>query len=88
VEGLFDGPVFHERVVRLPIAANKALRALAAHNVLGGFDLSDDYPELGDAILVCATELRSESDIESYRSKLERVIASQVETPCQLKPDW
>ncbi|MEW8249515.1 MAG: aminomethyl-transferring glycine dehydrogenase subunit GcvPA [Candidatus Thiodiazotropha sp.] len=88
VEGLFDGPVFHERVVRLPIAANKVLRALAAHNVLGGFDLSDDYPELGDAILVCATELRSESDIESYRSKLERVIASQVETPCQLKPDW
>ncbi|MEW8428016.1 MAG: aminomethyl-transferring glycine dehydrogenase subunit GcvPA [Candidatus Thiodiazotropha sp.] len=88
VEGLFDGPVFHERVVRLPIAANKALRALAAHNVLGGFDLSDDYPELGDAILVCATELRSEGDIESYRSKLERVIASQVETPCQLKPDW
>ncbi|MBT2969033.1 MAG: aminomethyl-transferring glycine dehydrogenase subunit GcvPA [Candidatus Thiodiazotropha sp. (ex Ctena orbiculata)] len=88
VESLFDGPVFHERVVRLPIAANKALRALAAHNVLGGFDLSDDYPELGDAILVCATELRSEDDIESYRSKLERVIASQVETPCQLKPDW
>ncbi|PVV20523.1 MAG: glycine dehydrogenase (aminomethyl-transferring) [gamma proteobacterium symbiont of Ctena orbiculata] len=88
VESLFDGPVFHERVARLPIAANKALRALAAHNVLGGFDLSDDYPELGDAILVCATELRSEDDIESYRSKLERVIASQVETPCQLKPDW
>ncbi|MES9944824.1 MAG: aminomethyl-transferring glycine dehydrogenase subunit GcvPA [Candidatus Thiodiazotropha sp.] len=88
VESVFDGPGFHERVVRLPIAAKKVLRALAAHNVLGGFDLSDDYPELGDAILVCATELRTDSDIESYRSKLERVIASQVETPCQLKPDW
>ncbi|MEW8026475.1 MAG: aminomethyl-transferring glycine dehydrogenase subunit GcvPA [Candidatus Thiodiazotropha sp.] len=88
VESVFDGPVFHERVLRLPIAANKALRALAAHNVLGGFDLSDDYPELGDAILVCATEIISDSDIENYRGKLERVIASQVETPCQLKPDW
>ncbi len=88
VESIFDGVVFHERVLRLPIAAHKALRALAAHNLLGGYDLSGDYPELGDAILVCATELRTEADIENYRSKLERVIASQVETPCQLKPDW
>ncbi|MEW8659225.1 MAG: aminomethyl-transferring glycine dehydrogenase subunit GcvPA [Candidatus Thiodiazotropha endolucinida] len=88
VESVFNGAVFHERVVRLPIAAKKVLRALAAHSVLGGFDLSDDYPELGDTILVCATELRTDSDLENYRSKLERVIASQVETPCQLKPDW
>jgi glycine dehydrogenase subunit 1 len=88
VESVFDGAVFHECVLRLPIAADKALRALAAHNLLGGYDLSEEYPELGDAILVCATELRTDSDIENYRSKLERVIASQVETPCQLKPDW
>jgi glycine dehydrogenase subunit 1 len=88
VEPVFSGAVFHERVVRLPIAPEKALRALAAHNVLGGYDLGDDYPELDNAILICATELRTGDDIESYRSKLERVIASQVEAPCQLKPDW
>jgi glycine dehydrogenase subunit 1 len=88
LEPVFSGAVFHERVLRLPIAPGKVLRALAAHNVLGGYDLSNDYPELENAILVCATELRSSDDIESYRSKLERVIASQVETPCQLKPDW
>jgi glycine dehydrogenase subunit 1 len=88
VEPVFESPVFHERVLKLPIAARDALRMLAAHNVLGGLDLSDDYPELENALLVCATELRSEEEIEQYRSKLERVIASQVETPCQLKPDW
>ncbi|MEL0584801.1 MAG: aminomethyl-transferring glycine dehydrogenase subunit GcvPA [Candidatus Thiodiazotropha sp. (ex. Lucinoma kazani)] len=88
VETVFKGAVFHEQVLRLPIEVTKALRALAAHNVLGGFDLSDDYPELGNAVLVCATEMRNEDDIENYRGKLERVIQSQVETPCQLKPDW
>lgn len=88
VESLFTGAVFHERVLRLPLAAKDALRALAAHNVLGGFDLSDDYPELENAILVCATELRSDEEIEQYRSKLDRVIAAQVQAPCQLKPDW
>ncbi len=88
VEAVFQGACFHERVVRLPIKSDDALKLLAAHNVLGGYDLNQDYPELGNAVLVCATELRSEDDIESYRSKLERVIQAQVQTPCQLKPDW
>lgn len=88
VAPLFDGAVFHERVLRLPIPAKDALRSLAAHNVLGGFDLGADYPELGNAVLVCATELRGEADIEQYRSKLERVIVSQMQTACQLKPAW
>ncbi|MEN8177127.1 MAG: aminomethyl-transferring glycine dehydrogenase subunit GcvPA [Pseudomonadota bacterium] len=88
VEAVFTGAVFHEKVLRLPIDAKDALKLLAAHNVLGGYDLSQDYPELGNAVLVCATELRNEDDIESYRSKLERVIQAQVQTPCQLKPDW
>ncbi len=88
VEPMFEAPVFHERVLQLPIPAKDALRALAAHNVLGGLDLSNDYPELENAVLVCATELRSDEEIEQYRGKLERVIASQVETPCKLKPDW
>ncbi|MET0029517.1 MAG: aminomethyl-transferring glycine dehydrogenase subunit GcvPA [Candidatus Thiodiazotropha sp.] len=84
----FTGAVFHESVLTLPIETKRALRALAAHNVLGGFDLCEDYPELGDVVLVCATELRSDEEIETYRSKLQRVIESQVQTPCQLKPDW
>ena len=76
VEVLFDSPVFHERVLKLPVAASEALSALADGNVLGGFDLSDDYPELENAVLVCATELRSDDDIERYRSRLEQVLAS------------
>ncbi|MES9854585.1 MAG: aminomethyl-transferring glycine dehydrogenase subunit GcvPA [Candidatus Thiodiazotropha sp. L084R] len=88
VKPKFTGSVFHEQVLELPIETSDALRLLAAHNVLGGYDLKDDYPELGDALLVCATESRSDEDIENYHGKLERVIQSQVETPCQLKPDW
>ncbi|QYZ66403.1 MAG: glycine dehydrogenase [Gammaproteobacteria bacterium (ex Lamellibrachia satsuma)] len=85
---VFKGAVFHERVLRLPLETKDALRSLAAHNVLGGYDLSADYPELGNAVLVCATEMRSDEDIEQYRSKLERVINARIQTPCQLKPDW
>jgi glycine dehydrogenase subunit 1 len=76
VEVLFDSPVFHECVLKLPIPAKEALSALAANHVLGGFDLSQDYPELENAVLVCATELRSDDDIAQYRSTLEQVLAA------------
>jgi glycine dehydrogenase subunit 1 len=32
--------------------------------VLGGYDLATEYPELGAALLVCATETRTSADIE------------------------
>ena len=73
----FDRPVFHEQVVTLPVEVKGLLRALAAHNILGGFDLSRDYPELGHAILICATEKRSADEIESFVRKLERAISLQ-----------
>jgi glycine dehydrogenase subunit 1 len=75
VEPVFDRPAFHERVLRLPIPAADALRALAAHNILGGYDLSDRYPELGNALLVCATEKRTDQEMDAFCDKLARVIA-------------
>lgn len=86
VEVVFDQPAFHERVVRLPAPTKGILRSLAAHNVLGGFDLSADYPELGNALLVCATEKRTEDEITTYAQKLQRVIQLQGGVSCGLVP--
>ena len=86
VETLFDRPGFHERVIRLPAQAGSVLRSLAAHNLLGGLDLSRDYPELGDAILVCATEKRTAEEIDAYAEKLQRVIQLQGGVKCGLVP--
>ncbi|BAO43081.1 aminomethyl-transferring glycine dehydrogenase subunit GcvPA [Thiolapillus brandeum] len=83
IEPAFSGPVFHETVLRLPLEARRALRTLAAHNVLGGYDLARHYPELGDnALLVCATENRSEGDMEKYRLKMQQVLASRKQGAC------
>ncbi|MCW8889474.1 MAG: aminomethyl-transferring glycine dehydrogenase subunit GcvPA [Sedimenticola sp.] len=83
---VFDQPAFHERVLSLPVPAKGILRSLAAHNVLGGFDLSEDYPELGNALLVCATEKRTADEIAGYAQKLERVIQLQGGVTCGLVP--
>lgn len=75
VEPLFSGPIFHEAALRVPQAADGLVEALAAHGVLGGVDLTADYPELGAALLVCATEQRTAEEIEAYQMVLRQLIA-------------
>ena len=70
VSRVFDRPVFHEAVLRLPRPASEVLDGLLARGILGGFDLHDDYPELGHALLVCATETREEADLQRYAAAL------------------
>jgi glycine dehydrogenase subunit 1 len=70
VSRVFDRPVFHEAVLRLPRPASEVLDGLLARGILGGFDLNDDYPELGHALLVCATETREEADLQRYAAAL------------------
>jgi glycine cleavage system P protein (glycine dehydrogenase) subunit 1 len=88
VEPAFDRPVFHERVLRLPAPSTEVLRLLAAHNILGGYDLAADYPELADAVLVCATELRTAAEIAQYAQKLGRVIAARTQAQCPVQPKF
>jgi glycine dehydrogenase subunit 1 len=81
VEQVFSSPYFHEVVLRINQPAAEVLRALAAQDILGGYDLSADYPELGSAILVCATETRSEDDIGRYAQHLERILSRRKDGP-------
>ncbi|QQS54159.1 MAG: aminomethyl-transferring glycine dehydrogenase subunit GcvPA [Candidatus Competibacteraceae bacterium] len=71
---VFERPVFHEAVLRLPRPAGEVLDGLLAHGILGGFDLSGDYPELGNALLVCTTETRDEADLQGYAAALAEIV--------------
>lgn len=75
VEAVFNRSTFHEKVLRLPKPVNQVLAALEDKGILGGFDLSADFPELGNALLVCATETKTEEDINQYVTALQEVLA-------------
>ncbi|MFZ5757067.1 MAG: aminomethyl-transferring glycine dehydrogenase subunit GcvPA [Pseudomonadota bacterium] len=75
VTKVFDGPYFHEAVIRLPKDAAQVLAQLADKGILGGYALGRDFPQLKDCVLVCATETRTDADIEKYRSALAAVLA-------------
>ncbi len=76
VSKVFSRPVFHERVLRLNKPAKQVLAELAQQNILGGFDLSEHYPELGHALLVCATETKTAADLDAYTQQLRRILAT------------
>jgi glycine cleavage system P protein (glycine dehydrogenase) subunit 1 len=74
VRAAFAGPRFHEAVLRLDRPVAPLLEALAADGIIGGLDLSPDYPELGHALLTCATETRTRADIDAYVGALRRLL--------------
>ncbi|MDO9177740.1 MAG: aminomethyl-transferring glycine dehydrogenase subunit GcvPA [Agitococcus sp.] len=76
VETVFTRPVFHETVIKLTKPVAPVLAAMAQNGVLAGFDLSVDYPELGNALVVCATETKNDADLNRFVQVLAQALAS------------
>ncbi|MDO8810509.1 MAG: aminomethyl-transferring glycine dehydrogenase subunit GcvPA [Gallionella sp.] len=76
VKRLFSAPHFHEVVLHLPESSAKVLNSMAGQGVSGGFDLRPHYPQLGNAILVCATETKTGEDLQRYVAALRHVLQS------------
>lgn len=72
---LFDAPYFNEVALRLPKPTQRVLDALRREGILGGYDLERDYPELGNALLVCATETKTDGDIDRFAAALRAATA-------------
>jgi len=88
VDRVFSGPVFHEFALRLRTPVAPVLHALKAQGILGGFNLVHDYPELGQSILVCATETKTEGDLKHYAENMTRIVGKRFRpAPCALKPE-
>ena len=75
VELVFSGHRFHELVVRLNQDAEQVLQALAEQDILAGYHLVDDYPELENCLLLCATETKSDEEIDRLVENMRCVIS-------------
>jgi len=64
---------FHEFVVKTPQPVRQINLRLQDHWVLGGYDLSQAYPELENHMLIAVTEKLSKHDIDDFVSALEEV---------------
>jgi len=77
VECTFNSHCFHEVVLTLPKAADWVLHQLSEQDIQAGIALHSSYPDLADnrAILLCATETKTEQDIDRLATALAAALA-------------
>jgi glycine dehydrogenase subunit 1 len=74
---LFRSPHFKEFVVNFDGTGRTTAeinQALLAREILGGKDLSQEFPELGQSGLYCVTEVHTQADIDRLVSALKEVL--------------
>ena len=64
---------FNEFVLQCQQPAEFILNALKEDQIIGGFPLEQHYPELKNCLLVCATELNSQRDMDRLADKLGKI---------------
>ena len=74
VEVVDFGPFFNEFVVRMPMPIKEINSLLLDYDILGGYDLSGDYPELENHMLLAVTEMITKDDIDYLVDTLKEVI--------------
>jgi glycine dehydrogenase subunit 1 len=72
---LFKAPHFKEFTIRFKRKqASDVLRELLKHKICGGKLLAPEFPELGESMLVCVTELHSKQQIDNYVQTLDQLL--------------
>jgi len=61
----FNDTFFHEFVLCCPQPASEVNEYLLDHGILGGYDLSQDYPSLANHLLIAVTEMNSKEEIDT-----------------------
>jgi len=78
VSAVFNAPYFHEIVLRIDADAEHVLHELAKRHIQCGYALKQSYPELGDCLLLCATETKTSDDIKLLAEQLRDVLGNDV----------
>jgi glycine dehydrogenase subunit 1 len=66
-------PFFHEFVVQCPRPVAEINEGLLDIDILGGYDLSEEYPQLKDHMLVAVTEMLSKEEIDDFVDALKEL---------------
>ncbi len=74
----FRSPHYKEFVVDLNATGRKVAEVnagLLERGIFGGYDLSREYPNLGQSALYCVTEVHTQEDLDRLASALQEVLA-------------
>jgi glycine dehydrogenase subunit 1 len=69
----FKGKFFKEFIISSPENIDTVNDVLLENNILGGYKLENDYPDLKNSVLLCVTEKRSKEDIDKLVEVMEGI---------------
>jgi glycine dehydrogenase subunit 1 len=75
VKSVFTAPFFHECLLHLEKPVDEVLEELSLAGITGGYPVEQHFPELTNTLLVCATEMRTDQEIDHYIQTLKRIMA-------------
>lgn len=70
---VFSGAHFNEFVVKTPLRPEKLNKLLLRHGIIGGMPMQKHVPRLTDHMLLTATEMTSDEDMERLITALREV---------------
>lgn len=70
---VFDAPFFREFVVKPKMSPEQLNNELLTESIIGGYDLSKEYPELEGCWLVAVTEKRTRAEIDLFVRKVDKI---------------
>ena len=69
----FGAHSFNEFVLECPRPAEEILQILKQDQIIGGYPLEQYYPELKNCLLICATELNSQEEMDRLANNLKEM---------------
>lgn len=69
----FNKPFFKEFAVTGKVEPNRLNAELLGNGIMGGYDLSRDYPKYENSMLLCVTEKRSKEEIDDLVNVMEGI---------------
>ncbi len=85
----FESAFTHECVIHFDsIDLNRALQILAGHNILAGYPLGDEFPELENCLLIHCTDQHDLSMIDRFVQKMATVVKNLSTAGCPVKPKF
>jgi glycine dehydrogenase subunit 1 len=74
VEAVYQGPVFNEFAIRLPISTEAFLAGMEQEKIVAGLPLSKWDPKRGNEILVSVTETKCDADLDRYLQAARKIL--------------
>ena len=69
----FTAPYFNEFVVQCPVAAKQVVKKLVKKGIGAGYALGADFKDMKNCLLVCATETKTEQELQAYAEALRGI---------------